>query len=276
MIKILADTSCDLPLEIRERYNVTWVPFNLLLGEEAYRDRDNITIEEFYQRLRRNDCNVKTAQVNGEDLKKAMEELLVEPDDQIIVFTLSSTLSGTFNAAVKAAEEVDGTRIHVPDFQRVSLLNGDLIMQCGDLIEKGKTVEEILPILEAYSKTQGALLLVETLEYLKKGGRISFVESVIGGLLNIKPILEYNTEGKVVPLVKVRGMKQGYNKLLELTKERHQKGHKLFVMHSDNLEGALVLKQMLEEYLNDKVDLVDYLGPVLATHTGPGGIFVGY
>lgn len=273
MIRLLTDTASDLPKDLREKYQISWVPFNIIFGDDQYRDGIDLTIEEFFKKVKETGMIPKTAQVMKEQWMPAMKDLLKSDDDEVLVFTLSSTLSGTYGEAVKAAEEVDPKRIHVVN-SGATLLEGGMIIQAYEMVQAGKGAKEIADYFNSKPRQQGVFVL-DTFEFLRKGGRIGYAQSVVGGLLNIKPILKYNEEGKLVPLDKEKGIKKAYQKIVDYVKENRSEDY-LMISHADNEAGALKLAKMFEEQLGEKPFIIAPMGGVIGTHTGPGCLFVSY
>ena len=273
MIKILLDTSSDMPLELREKYNIKWLPFGISFGDELYYDQVDITPTEFYRKIRETGIIPKTSQVTKEQFKNAIEELLLNEEDEVLIIPLSSTLSGTYDAAVHAVEELGTRRARVFDSTLVSILITDLVLLAEEMIESGATMDEIIEALKEKAPKREALFILDTLEYLRKGGRIGYAQSVIGGILNIKAILLYK-DGGIGPYGKAKGKKQAIKELLEYVKKKRNKENKLLVIHADNREFADEVVQALEEELGEKVDMIAEMGAVIGTHAGPGTVAV--
>ena len=273
MIKILLDTSSDMPLELREKYNIKWLPFGISCGEEFYYDQLDITPAEFYKKIKETGIIPKTAQVTKEQFKKGIEELLVDEDDQVLVITLASTLSGTYNAAHQAMEEIGQDKVRVFDSTLVSIMITDLAVLAAEMIAKGAGMDEIIAALKEKAGKREAFFILETLEYLRKGGRISYVQSIIGGMLNIKALLIYK-DGKIGPYGKAKGKKQAMKELVEYVGKKRNKDNKLLVIHADNQAWADEIVKALEEELGEKVDMVSEMGAVIGTHAGPGTVAV--
>ena len=273
MIKILLDTSSDMPLELREKYNIKWLPFGISCGEEFYYDQLDITPAEFYKKIKETGIIPKTAQVTKEQFKKGIEELLVDEDDQVLVITLASTLSGTYNAAHQAMEEIGQDKVRVFDSTLVSIMITDLAVLAAEMIAKGAGMDEIIAALKEKAGKREVFFILETLEYLRKGGRISYVQSIIGGMLNIKALLIYK-DGKIGPYGKAKGKKQAMKELVEYVGKKRNKDNKLLVVHADNQAWADEIVKALEEELGEKVDMVSEMGAVIGTHAGPGTVAV--
>lgn len=273
MIKILLDTSSDMPLELREKYNIKWLPFGISFGEEFFLDQVNITPKEFYDKIKETGIIPKTSQVTKEQFKEGIEELLVEEDDQVLIITLASTLSGTYDAAVQAMEEIGKDKVRVFDSTLATIMITDLAITAGDMINNGANIDEIMEALDKKASERNAVFMIETLEYLRKGGRIGHAQSVIGGLLNIKVLLLYKNAG-IEPFKKVKGKKQAIRELIDYAVKNRNKNNKILVVHADNKDLAEEVILKLEEALGEKVDIVTEMGAVIGTHAGPGTVAV--
>ena len=277
MIKILADSSADYPVDMRISRLVTTLPLKINFGGDTYRDKVDLTAEEFYEKIKTSSGMPKSAQVSENDYVEAMKEMLEGNNDEIIVITLAAALSGTYSSAVKAAEAVDKKRIHVIDGS-VTMLNGVLVVKAVELIEAGKNVKENVKEIKETIHNQHAVFSVSDLDFLKRGGRISSVQSVVGGMLNIKPILTLTNERGLASIDKAKGDKQLIKKLINYAKEGRNKKNPLMLVYAgkDALPRALEFQKELEEALGEKVAFFTELGAVIGTHTGPGLIGVGY
>ena len=277
MIKILADSSADYPVDMKVSCLVITLPLMINFGGETYRDKVDLTADDFYEKIKTSSVMPKTAQVSENDYKEAMIKMLDSNDDEIIVITLAGALSGTYNSAVKAAEAVDKKRIHVIDGS-VTMLNGVLVVKAVELIEAGKNTKQVIKEIKDIIRNQHAVFSVSDLDFLKRGGRISSVQSVVGGMLNIKPILTLTNERGLTSINKAKGDKQLIKKLIKYAKEGRNKKNPLMLAYAgkDTLPKALAFQKELEEALGEKVEFFTELGAVIGTHTGPGLLGVGY
>ena len=271
MIKILLDTSSDMPAELREKYGIRWVEFPITFDTEQYLDQKDLTSEEFFQKIADTGIIPKTSQVTRKQFEDAIAEMLVEPEDHVLVLPLSSTLSGTYNEAVQAQETFGKDRVTVIDTKVVTVLITDLAIMAGEMIQAGKSLEEIVAAIEAEKGKREAIFVLDTLEFLRKGGRISFAQSVVGGLLNIKVVLRY-ADGKIMPHDKAKGKKQAFRIMVDYVKENHQPDRRILMVHAVNEAGAKELAAMIKEETGRDVDVIAEMGAVIGTHVGPGTI----
>lgn len=271
MIKILLDTSSDMPAELREKYGIRWVEFPITFDTEQYLDQKDLTSEDFFKKIADTGILPKTSQVTRKQFEEAIAEMLVEPEDHVLVLPLSSTLSGTYNEAVQAQETFGKDRVTVIDTKVVTVLITDLAIMAGEMIQAGKSLEEIVAAIEAEKGKREAIFVLDTLEFLRKGGRISFAQSVVGGLLNIKVVLRY-ADGKIMPHDKAKGKKQAFRIMVDYVKENHQPDRRILMVHAVNEAGAKELAAMIKEETGRDVDVIAEMGAVIGTHVGPGTI----
>lgn len=271
MIKILLDTSSDMPAELREKYGIRWVEFPITFDTEQYLDQKDLTSEEFFQKIADTGIIPKTSQVTRKQFEDAIAEMLVEPEDHVLVLPLSSTLSGTYNEAVQAQETFGKDRVTVIDTKVVTVMITELAIMAGEMIQAGKSLEEIVAAIEAEKGKREAIFVLDTLEFLRKGGRISFAQSVVGGLLNIKVVIRY-ADGKIMPHDKAKGKKQAFRIMVEYVKENHQPDRRILMVHAVNEAGARELAAMIKEETGRDVDVIAEMGAVIGTHVGPGTI----
>lgn len=277
MIKILADSSVDYPVDMNVSSFVTILPLMINFGSKTYRDKVDLTVDEFYEKIKTSSVVPKTAQISENDYIEAIKKMLNSNDDEIIVITLAAALSGTYNSAVKAAEAVDKKRIHVIDGS-VAMLNGVLVIKAVELIKEDKNAKQVVREIKDTIRNQHAVFSVPDLDFLKRGGRISSIQSVVGGMLNIKPILTLTNERGLSYIDKAKGDKQLIKKLIKHAKDGRNKKNPLMLVYAgkDTLPKALVFKKELEEALSEKVEFFTELGAVIGTHTGPGLLGIGY
>lgn len=276
---LITDSASDLPQELEKRFDVTIVPLMVNFNEkEFYKDRFEISSDDFFKKLSENDLTPSTSQVNPDEFEKAFREVLERGDDILGIF-ISSELSGTYNSAILAREELEEykERIHLVDSRSVSFGQSLLVYEAGKMIEEGMSAGEVAARMETMKKSMKSVFLVDTLEYLKKGGRLSAGAAFIGGLLNLKPILTIE-DGKLVPKDKVRGRKKAINWIKNWIKENgHDLNDKtLFFVHAAALDYMNELKATIEEAFHPKEILITQVGAVVGTHSGPGAIGISF
>lgn len=276
MIRIITDSTCDLSPARQRELNVEVAPLSVHFGEEVFRDGVDLSNGAFYERLRAvENALPTTAQVNPEEFA-ARFRAHVERGDQVVGIFLSSLLSGTCQSACIARDMVDEDKIHVVDSGTVTFALGLLVEQAAVLRDQGKSAGEIAQAVEALSKRLRFYAVVETLKYLKLGGRISGATAVVGGLLGITPILNIR-DGVVEAAGKSRGRKGAYAWMeAKLKEEPADLSLPVAFGHSD-APGVMAECEgyFLEKLAGARVRESD-IGAVVGTHAGPGCAGIAY
>jgi DegV family protein with EDD domain len=278
-VRIVTDSTADIPLELREKLGIEMVSLKVSFGNDTYIDGVSLTPEEFYDKLVASTTLPITSQPSPLDFQQKYESLASDDPNEkveIISIHLSSVLSGTYQSAViaKSSIEDDGNdrvSITIIDAKSASYGTGGQVIAAAEAAAAGKSKEEILEIID---KTKCDIyFLVDTLEYLHKGGRLGKGSAMIGSLLNIKPILTIDNDGYVAPIDKVRGQKKAMARIVELMKESDcGKAVHIKLAHVRNPEGAETLKQMIAAEF-DIVTCAEWtIGAVIGTYTGPGTV----
>ncbi len=269
-IALITDTTSDLSKEDIEKYNINVLPFRIIYSDREYSDNVDITPQEVYNNMEK---EVPTSSLPS---MKDMEELFLKLEEQgythAIAITLSTGLSGIFNAMKLTSENHPSIITHVCDSQSISLGEGLIVTECGRLIQEGKSFEEIVEAIPSIKKRIHLYFVVGTLEYLKRGGRIGKVSGTIAELLNIKPIITVDTDGKYITCEKVRGRKQSLNKLVELTNNiLEKKKCKVYILHGDALEESKKVMEIMRPLPNvSSIEFGGCISPVSGVHSGPG------
>lgn len=212
-LKIICDSLSDVPKDLLDKYDIDIVSLTVILEEREYKDRIDISGDEFYKRLREENVYPKTSQATYAQFKEIFEKYANE-DREILYIAGSATATGTYQSAVMAKNDVDG-KIYTYDSNLLCMGTGLLVIKAGELASEGKSVDEILPVLDELKEKAFVIFSVDTLEYLQKGGRISSTKAAIGSILNIKPILEIR-DGLVSQISQVRGKKNVISKIIVL------------------------------------------------------------
>lgn len=273
MIRIITDSTCEAPAEVLHHPAVTVVPLSVVFGQEALRDGVEITREQFWARLPNSDPLPTTSQAAPSDFL-GLYQSFTGAGDEVIVLPLSGKLSGTLSSAVIAYESHPGWAVDVIDSKSVSIGLGLLLQEAVKMIDAGTTRAEIVARLLALREKVQIVFVVETLEYLLKGGRIGKAQAFVGTVLKFKPLLGI-VDGEVVPLARVRSMA----KALEAAQDLLLKGTdargphvKMAVTHALAPEDAWAMGAKLSKALEMTDYFVCDLGPVLGVHVGPGTI----
>ena len=272
---IIVDSTADLMPQIKEKVRV--VPLTVHFGEEEYIDGITINHQQFYEKLIETDVHPSTSQASPAAFADEFEKVK-EKGKSAVVITLSSHLSGTYQSARIAAADYEN--IYVVDSQTVAIGGGILVELAINLLEQGLEAEEIARRLEEEKKNIIVVALVDTLEYLKKGGRISKTVAFAGTMLNIKPVLSL-VVGEITILGKARGSKMGNNLLvLEIEKAGGVDFSKPVLLGYTGISDSLLKKYMEDsKYLwEQSKNNIQYttIGSVIGTHAGPGAVAVAF
>ena len=274
-IAFVTDSVAGLPADQVKKYDVTVVPLQVIFGTESFRDGIDLTQDQFFERLKAAKTLPTTSQPSVTAFEEAYKKLLDDSNvDSIISVHVSSTVpSGTYSNAQQAAERLSSDsnkKITVIDSQQVYMGYGLMVINGARAAEQGKNHEEVVKLIENMKGKVQLLVLVDTLEYLQKGGRIGGAQALLGGLLNIKPILHIKG-GRVEPLERVRSRRKAMERLVEIGAEAAKgKPCQVTVGHAQAKEDAETLSKMIREKMNVKEEYTSDLGPVISTHTGPG------
>jgi len=272
---IVLDSTADLP-DAAERFpNWRVVPLYVRFGEESFKDGVEITADEFYRRLQTDPEFPRTSQPTPADFLRCYRELLEY--ERIYSLHLSAGVSGTYESAASAAEELGHGVVHAVDTETASASIGMLALAIQRRLERGTTDEDIEALIERYRRERGLLFTVDTLEFLQRGGRIGKARAFAGGLLHVKPILSI-VDGEVSPVKRVRGEKKAFAELVEAIEKEttDEPGWRFAVAHAAAPERAAELEAVVREKRpNADLELDVPLGAVIGAHAGPGtlGLF---
>ena len=269
---IVLDSVSDYP-EARARFpNVRVVPLYVRFGDETYRDYVDITSEEFYEKLRLSQVMPTTSQPTPQDFVAAYEELA----DYTRIYSLhvSSKVSGTFQSAELAAQEVGGDRIRVVDTLTASLAVAMLSHAIQRRLARGSSDEEIESLVEHFRRDNRVLFTVETLDYLQRGGRIGRAAALAGSLLDVRPVLSVD-DGVVVPIARVRGRQKAIAEIERRFADGTVDGTGLHVAiaHANAPEWVGTLSELVWRVRpKAEIEFTSALGAVVGTHAGPGAV----
>ncbi len=275
MIKIVTDAEANLTPELMEQYDIRTMPLWIHFGEGAYQEGRNITREEFYDRLIDTDEFPKTSQASvGQFLE--LYRPLVEAGHEILSIHISSELSGTYQSAVGAAQQLPDAKISVFDSRYAATFQSLMVWRAAEWAAQGLSREEIVARLEGMIPNLHNFFLVDTLEYLRRGGRIGGAAALLGTLLQVKPILTLK-DGLIEVYDKTRTRKRALAQLkqLALGAADGAKSVDLAVLHVRCPQVAHMLADKLAAELAPQRILVDLIGPGIGAHVGPGAIGVG-
>ena len=270
MIHVVTDSTSDLPQAEAHSLGVTVVPLTVRFGEEQYTDGVDLNSDQFYQMLRKTSVHPTTSQPTPEQFAEAYRPLLADENDQVVSLHISSKLSGTLQSASIAAKEFPSGRIHLVDTETASAGIQLLVRAALDDIAAGLDAQAVAAkALERRGRVT-IYVLLDTLTYLQRGGRVGRAQAMLGSLLNVKPLLTVQ-EGEVAPKARVRSRRQGLEKIVELLRELLPlRG--LAAFHCGAPELLPLLSHRLQALVPDVKILFGQVGPVVGAYAGPGGI----
>ncbi|MDO4650676.1 MAG: DegV family protein [Eubacteriales bacterium] len=275
-IRIITDSASDI---IPDTYpNLTILPMSVRFGEEEYLDRVNLSAQEFYEKLIESDELPSTSLVSPIVFQKAFQEA-VDAGDTVLAITISSKVSGTFQSASIAAEDFPG-KVFVVDSKSVSVGEQTLVLRALELLSSISDVKELRDILEQEKKDMHIIAVLDSLEYLKKGGRISSTAAFVGGVLSIKPVVSVD-DGKVALIGKARGSRNVNNYL----QKEVESANGIDFSRPLGIGFTGLDDSLLQKYIADSKQLweghqnllrISQLGAAIGTHVGPGAIALAF
>jgi len=282
--KIITDASCNLSAQMMDELGIVYKSLNLISGDgteiKNYLKDENFSFKGFYDRLR-NKENIKTSLLNVEEFTNIYKEILDSGDD-ILAILISSGISGTYQAAKIAAddlrEQYPERKIIVIDSLCASIGHGLMVYYAAMMKNEGKSIDETADFVYKNRLNMVHNFTVDDLFFLKRGGRLSGGVAIIGTILQIKPVLHVNNEGKLISLSKVNGRKKSINALFDALKDNviDPENQVMAICHGDCIEDAEYLANKLRNEYNPKDIIINYCDPVIAAHAGPGVLAVFY
>lgn len=279
--KIMTDCTADLPEEYMKTHDVACIRLSYVMNDEIYGGSTGRLLEykTFYDMMRNGQLPT-TSQVNPEEAKEFFEKLLDEGAKEILYLAFSSGLSGTYNSARIAAEEVmeerPDCRIEVVDTLCASLGEGLLVYKAVELKKAGKSLTEVKEWVEERLQNFVHVFTVDDLNHLYRGGRVNKATAVIGTIAGIKPVLHVDEEGHLIPIGKVRGRKKALLKLVDYMEEKmgslREQNDVVFISHGDSLEDAQFVAEEIKKRFGIESFMINPIGTVVGTHAGPGTI----
>ena len=274
---IITDATADIPVEMLEELGIEVIPMDFEMGGRSYRhfpDGRDMDLHEFYDRMRAGQMST-TTQINCTMYNSYFEPVLKEGRD-ILYICFSSGLSGTYQAAQIAisdlAEKYPKNKVVCVDSRAATLGEGLLVISAVQKRREGTPLDELAHWVENSSFHVCHWFTVDDLNHLRRGGRISAVSAVAGSALGIKPILHVDNAGCLVPVSKVRGRKNALNDLVNRMEKSCvcPKEQVAFIVHGDCLDDANYVADLIKERLHVKDIVINFVGPIIGTHTGPG------
>lgn len=273
-VRIITDTMCDVPEAYVKQYNIRVMPLTVHFGNESYKDGLDITKEEFYAKLEVSENLPTTSQVSPVEFIDVFKEEL-DKGNEIVCINGSSKMSGTYNSAVLAKNQLDSEKIHIIDSEGITLGAGMLAIKAARLAEQGMDAKAIEIEIRSSVKSMRYFYIVDTLKYLHKGGRISLSANVLGSILNIKPILTIK-DGKLELIEKARGIKKALSIMFNIIKDNgwNLDDKVVGINHTISPENFKQLEEYLISEYNAKEIIRGEVGSVVATHAGPGAVAI--
>ena len=278
-IAVMTDSTSYLPQHIIDQYNIPVASLSVTFDDVVnFTESDDFSVDDFYKKMASSKTIPTTSQPAIGDWIENFERLREQGYTDVIVINLSSGISGSYPSATQAGEMVEDIQVHTFDSRLAAMIEGSFAIYAAQLVQKGYKPDDIINELTEIRQHIGAYLIVDDLKNLQKSGRITGAQAWIGTLLQMKPVLKFEEDGKIHPLEKVRTRKRAYNSIeqhaLDIAKNINDVT--VFVINGDKIkEGKDFCAKLKEKYSNINIQYCEY-GPVIASHLGSGGIGVGY
>jgi len=275
-LRIFTDSVSDIPQALVDRYKITVLPLMVNFGDESYLDGVEISNQDFFDKLKACSKPPTTSQVSPGRFAEAFEAAIKQGDEIIGIF-MAAKMSGTFAAAVNAAKMLETDKISCIDSEAITFGYGLLVLEAAQMAEAGKTRQEIVERIEDIKTKVESRYIVDTLEYLLKGGRLSPINAMVGSLLNIKPILTCK-DGELKVAAKVRGRKKALAYLIEWLKSENISldGKVVGLYHAVDEEYLKEVEATLKAHYQIKSIIYSKVGCVVGTHSGPSCVALSF
>ena len=272
-LAIVTDSVSDISPEIAKELNIKVVPLTVIFGTEQFLDGIELSNAEFFKKLETDPNHPSTSQPSPEAFVKTYEKLLKE-GYEILSVHVSAKLSGTINSAEQAIKTIDTNKIKIIDTGSASMAQGLVAMSAARAAKNAKSLDELADIAENTSKKTTVFVAMDTMEFLKRGGRIGKARAMLGSILNIKPIITTN-DGEIVPHSRARTIKKAISSMINDMGEKDQI-IEVAVLHSTTPDLAKdVMNQINAQNLNNAGTITE-IGPVVGTHAGPGCLAIAF
>lgn len=274
MVRIVTDSTSDIPQALLEEYNIKMVPLNVRIDSDVYKDQVELTPDEFFKKLPLASKVPRTSQPSPGEFKEAYTEVASE-GEPIVSIHISREMSGTYQSAIMAASMLPELDIEVIDSRLVSMGLGAVVLEAARAAKNGASKEEVIAVAKKVMSNVKVLFCVDTLYYLEKNGRIGKAQSFLGTILHIKPVLGIS-DGVIVPVEKVRGKKKGLLRLREHMKEaaKDMSEVNIVMLHGNAYSEAEALLEELKNDLPVSQGQIVSIGSVVGVHAGPGVVGV--
>jgi len=273
-VAIVTDSTAYLPPEIIQEYQIQVIPLSVIWEGESYQDGVDITTSQFYSRLETSPTLPSTSQPPAGEFKDCFTELL-ESGKDVAAILISADISGTVNSALQAQAELDPSRIEVIDSQTAAMAAGLHVIAAARKAAASGSLDEVAHIARKAQQHTDVVFVVDTLEFLHKGGRIGGAKRFLGSMLNIKPILEMR-EGKIEAVDQVRTQTRALERMIDLIREKSagETPLRMAIIHSNVPESAQLLKEQVQATFSPEDLYISELSPAIGTHVGPGTLAI--
>ena len=275
-VRVVCDSTADLDDAFRDTHGIEVVPLQVIIGDRSYRDGVDITPAELYSRMRRDGVSARTSQPAPAEFE-AVFRAITDAGDSVVCTTISSGLSGTYGSATQAAEALAGRPIRVIDTRSVSVGHYAAVKEAVRVAEAGGDLDAVAAAVDTLLPQIRLLFTVETLEYLRRGGRIGGARALLGSMLDVKPILEME-HGSIEPVGRVRTYRRAVDSCAEAVERAAQEwgGASVFIAQADAAGAAKQLTDRLTASLAGTPITLLVVGPVIGAHAGPGAVGVAF
>lgn len=273
-VKIVCDSCADLPAALLAQRQVSCVPLTVTFGSEQLKDGVDITPDRFYERLRTTKEMPTTSQITPPEFAAVFDPLVADGSDLVYV-GLSSGLSGSFQNAVLTAQQYDG-RVHVVDSLGASVGLGLMVLRAADLADAGKTAAEIAADITEFRTRMCHVFTLDTLEYARRGGRVSALSAIAANVLDVKPVLHMDMAGKLIPIDRVRGRKRSIARLFDEMERLgvDPRDQRVGICHAAAEDEALEMAHRFRTKHAVKEVVIGQIGATVGAHVGPGCVSI--
>jgi DegV family protein with EDD domain len=274
-IALLTDSACDIPQELIKKLNIKMLPLKIIYPGKEYSDRVDISPQDVYDKMP-DEIPTTSMPCLGE-IKSTIEKIKSEGFTHLLAVHISSGLSGTFQAVQMAANDIDNMIVKVIDTKTLSIAQGWMVLDAAKNIGRGLSFDKVVDQLYKLKPKVQVYYVLETLEYLRRGGRIGKVAGMLGEFLHLKPIISVDEEGKYYTYCKARGRKKSIERLIQIVEDNiKDKPAYLAVMHGGARKEAEEILARLSHLTNVKEIIASDISPALGVHTGPGLLGVSF
>jgi DegV family protein with EDD domain len=268
---VVTDSTAYLPKDVAENLHIHIIPLNVTFGDESYREEIELTAEQFYEEVKVKELPKTSQPALGEFV--ILFEKLRQEYDAVISIHLSSGISGTYQSSITAGNMVEGIDVFSFDSEISCMAQGFYAIEAAKMALQEKTPQEILARLQVMKTSMDAYFMVDDLSHLQRGGRLSGTQALIGGLLQVKPLLHFENK-VIVPFEKVRTRKKAMKRIVELLQEAVKGGehYQASIIHANREQEALAWKAELQDQFPTVEFHISYFGAVIGTHLGEGSM----